>query len=101
MFRHIVFFHFRKDVSAVLKEKALACLRDLGSDNEAIIEWSIVESQDTRKGIIIVENALFSSEEAFKDFHASLKHTNAAKIMSEISDWWIGDYFEADGKGKK
>lgn len=96
--RHIVLFKIEDGVSEKQIDDAIKLLKELGKDNPSILEWTIEKSLDTRKGIIIIENSLFKSEEDLKDFKSSEKHIKAGEIMKEISNWIIGDYFETTKK---
>lgn len=91
MFRHIVLFRVRDDVTDPEVSAAVSALRRLGESAWAL-EWRIEVSTDTRKGRVIVEDSTFSSREHFESFRRSPDHVATAQQMSTISDWWVGDY---------
>lgn len=92
--RHIVLFKIRDGITEEKQGEAIKLLKELGKDNPSILEWTIEKSLDTRKGIIIIENSLFKSEEDLNSFRSFEKHIKTGEFMREISDWIIGDYFE-------
>ena len=73
-------------------QNAVKILRELGKDNSDVLEWVVNPSLDSRKGRIIVEDAVFADKETFERFRTSDKHNEVAAIMREIADWWVGDY---------
>jgi hypothetical protein len=91
-YKHIVLFKIKDEVSEADFNKALQLLQDLGTDNEEILMWKVVQSVDSRKGRIIIEDSEFVSEEAFQRFRADEKHAKAVELMREIADWLVGDY---------
>lgn len=96
MLRHIVLFKIHESVDEAIFEEALRRLKSLGESNPEIHEWSVAASLDTRKGRIIVENAVITDQAALERFRTSAQHTEAGEFMSKISDWLVGDYLEAD-----
>lgn len=91
MYRHIVLFRVHDDVSDGRATAAVRRLRSLAV-LPGVLSWRIEQSLDTRKGRLIVEDASFADREAFESFRADTRHAVVAAMMSEISDWWIGDY---------
>lgn len=90
-YRHIVLFRFRDGVD---EEQIAAAIEALASLKvvPGLIEWTVRRSQDGRKGAVIVENALFENRQALADFAVHPLHLKSAALLSEIADWWIGDY---------
>ena len=91
MFRHIVLFRIHDDVSDTRVTDAINELRSLAA-LPGVRSWVVELSLDERKGRVVVEDATFSSADAFRTFHAHPRHVQAGKHMSLISDWWNGDY---------
>lgn len=91
--RHIVLFRVHDDVSPDRVSGAIDGLNDL-ADIPGILEWTVRLSTDERKGVIIVENALFESAEALAAFAAHPRHRISAERLRDMADWWIGDYAE-------
>jgi hypothetical protein len=91
VFRHIVLFRVRDDVTDPELSEAIDRLRALG-DAPTVGEWRIERSLDQRKGRVIVEDATFASREAFEVFRSSAAHVATAEHMAGIADWWVGDY---------
>ncbi len=94
MLRHIVLFRIHEGLSEEKIEESIRRLTELDNNNPKIKEWTITKSLDTRKGIVIVENSLFESEEAFQEFRVSEKHLKTVEYMKTVCDWLVGDYLE-------
>ena len=92
--RHIAFFRFHDGVPEKVRHQALEMLRDLKDCVPGILEWQVEESLDTRKGHIIVENALFADNDALQQFRQADVHQKVVVFIREVADWWIGDYKE-------
>lgn len=90
VFRHIVLFRIHDGVPDVRVDETIVRLRMLGT-LPGIVRWRIERSRDTRKGRVVVEDAAFTDEAAFEAFLTHPAHLAAGELMSEISDWWIGD----------
>lgn len=94
--RHIILFKIKDSVDESRINHAIELLRSLGKNDDSILEWRIEKSLDERKGIIIVENSLFKSEEDLLSFRSSEKHLKVVDFMKEIADWTNGDYIESE-----
>jgi hypothetical protein len=93
--RHIVLFSLKPTLTDAERDEAVHLLRNLGNRSDGVLEWSVELSRDTRKGVIIVENALFVDEQAYDVFRTSALHQATGQRMSLIADWLIADYFES------
>ena len=89
--KHIVLFRIHDEASETDLDEALRLLRGLG-DMPGVLEWRIELSSDTRKGRMIVEDAVSANAEALESFRTSAEHGLMAAHLSSISDWWVGDY---------
>lgn len=92
-YRHVVLFRIREGVpeeTVVEAERRLAALGDL----PGVVEWAVRRSDDTRKGVVLVENALFGDRSDIEAFRVHPRHQESAELLREIADWWIGDYEE-------
>lgn len=94
--RHIVLFRVHDGVTADRLSEAVDCLDSLGTI-PGILEWTVRLSTDDRKGVVIVENALFESRASLEVFAAHPDHQVSAERLRNMADWWIGDYVEDDG----
>ncbi len=92
--RHIVLFRVYADAPASTVEKAITTLMSLETNVPGLLEYRVERSLDERKGIVIVENALFESRTALRLFRESEEHQAVSEILKGMSDWWIGDYSE-------
>ena len=91
-FRHIVLFRLNNEASDQQLQQAAVALTDLGVGHEGLESWEIHVSTDTRKGRIIIEEAVFVTEADYQRFRGSAKHVEVGDLMKTIADWWVGDY---------
>lgn len=91
--RHIVLFRIHDGVDQELIGEAVRGLDEL-KNISGIVEWTVRLSTDERKGVVIVENALFESRAALARFAADPRHQVSAERLSKMADWWVGDYEE-------
>ncbi|WP_295835765.1 Dabb family protein [uncultured Microbacterium sp.] len=91
MFRHIVLFRVRDEVTDPDVLSAIDALRGLGNE-PGVASWTIQLSLDTRKGRIIVEDGTFVDADAFAAWRAGQAHGAVAEQMSTIADWWVGEW---------
>ncbi|WJS89627.1 Dabb family protein [Microbacterium testaceum] len=91
MFRHIVLFRVRDDVTDPDVSAAIDELRAAGNAPE-VTAWTVVPSLDTRKGRIIVQDGTFGDRCAFETWRAGETHRQVARRMAGMADWWVGDW---------
>ena len=91
-YHHLVLFKIHDTVAQSDMDRAVALLADLGEGHAGIEEWKVNSSIDTRKGRIIIEEAVFSSVEDYQRFKVSDSHVVVGDFMKTIADWWVGDY---------
>lgn len=91
-YRHVVLFKLYDGVSDEARAEAVRLLTELGVDNDGIESWLVRESIDTRKGHILIEEAVFSSESDYQAFRISDRHVHVGNVMKELADWWVADY---------
>lgn len=91
MFRHIVLFRVRDEVTDPDVSAAIVNLRTLGNE-PGVLAWTVALSLDTRKGRIIVEDGTFVDAEAFAAWRGGETHRRVAEQMAGIADWWVGDW---------
>lgn len=96
--RHLVLFHIKPDIPEAEVDAALAGLAALAHE-PGVLEWTVCLSLDTRKGPVIVENALFVDDAALQAFRVSEAHAESAARLARIADWVVGDYWEPRDPG--
>jgi len=99
-YRHIVLFRLHDAISETEAERLIELLRSLGALPE-VISWRIERSEDRRKGVVICENGLFATREAFAAFQATQEHRSVAAMMSASADWCVADYPEQPEIGER
>lgn len=89
--RHVVLFRIHDDVPDDEVDRAVAALRALG-DADGVLDWRVELSADTRKGRVVVEDAVLRDAGALARLRAGAAHASVAERMSRIADWLVGDY---------
>lgn len=87
--RHVILFRLREGADA---ERGLTLLRSFRPPGT--LRWVIERSLDERKGVVIVEDATFDSQEALDAFRVSEDHADAVAFMRENADWLVADWWE-------
>jgi hypothetical protein len=93
MLRHIVVFRVYDGVSEAQVDAAIGMLDRL-ADLPEVQDWRVARSLDTRKGTVIIENAVFRDAAERARFHDDQRHASTAEAMAKIADWWVADYEE-------
>lgn len=91
--RHIVLFKFYDVIDDESRMYAIDKLRSL-EDLPGIVEWRLEASTDRRKGLVVVQNVLFESEQAFDTYRESAEHKDIGTTLSALADWLVADYPE-------
>jgi hypothetical protein len=86
--RHIILFKLYPQADP---EEVLHRLRSLASE-PGLLEWRIERSLDERKGIVIVQDSLFTSRAALDTFRVAPAHVEVAAFLSQRADWLVADY---------
>lgn len=84
---HIVLFRLHEGIDP---QTAVAIIES--SAPADVLVWTVRISQDTRKGAVIAERAVFESEVSFEAWRRSSAHRVAGEEMARISDWLIADF---------
>ncbi len=87
---HIIVFRLYEDADP---DEVLGRLRSL-ADEVGLLEWRVERSLDERKGIVLVQNSLFSCREDLERFRVAPRHTEVSRYMSTVADWWVADFEE-------
>ena len=87
--RHVILFRLHEGADA---DRAVELLRSFQPPGTT--KWVIERSIDDRKGVVIVEDATFQSQEALDAFRVSDDHADAVAFMKENADWLVGDWWE-------
>ncbi|WP_396644649.1 Dabb family protein [Microbacterium sp.] len=91
MFRHVVLFRVRDEVTDPDVSAAIDELRTLGA-SPGVLAWTVALSLDTRKGRVIVEDGTFRDRAAFEKWRSSESHRKVAERMAGLADWWVADW---------
>ena len=93
---HVVLFKLHQDAPAGMKKRAFELYQqlkeDTGGDEAGVLYFELKENMDLRKGVEWVELAVFRNNDALQAFRKHPAHTTVADIMSQIGDWFVGDF---------
>jgi hypothetical protein len=92
---HVVLISFRPDVGEDERQairEELSRLSELcGGRAAGILYWRSDWNLDQRKGLHLMEFALFENRAAFERFHAHPAHRAFSERLSKRADWVVGD----------
>ncbi|OGG45180.1 hypothetical protein A2673_03765 [Candidatus Kaiserbacteria bacterium RIFCSPHIGHO2_01_FULL_50_13] len=92
---HQVLISFRDTASEAVKrevyERYQTLDKDCGGEAAGILFWKVDWNLDVRKGVHLVEIAVFRDDAALQAFRVHPKHKEITDIVREVSDWQVGD----------
>ena len=88
--RHIILFRVYPDADPDEVLRRLRSLREL----PGVLEWRVERSLDERKGVVVLQNSLFSSLQALRSFRVGPEHVEVADFLSRSADWLVADHLE-------
>lgn len=65
---------------------------DCGGQEAGILFWKVEHNLDLRKGVHLVESAIFTDNDALQAFRQHPAHTALTRVLSQIADWQVGDF---------
>lgn len=77
----------RKDIYDRYRTLAVDC----GGENAGILFFAVEHNLDLRKGVHLVEVAIFRDNDALQAFRVHPKHKELADILCKVADWQVGD----------
>lgn len=93
---HVVLIAFRDNATEAQKEEVCnryqTLAEEVGGIEAGIQYFAVQKNLDTRKGIALVELAVFKDNDAFRTFLAHPRHVEIQAILRTCADWWVGDY---------
>jgi hypothetical protein len=97
MLIHVVLFTYCPGIRESTRRRAFKLHEALGKvcggQKAGILFWKIDLNADLRKNVEIVQFSIFKDAEALQRFRRHPKHDEFTDIMSEISDWQVGDIY--------
>ncbi|HEY0889049.1 MAG TPA: Dabb family protein [Nocardioides sp.] len=60
-------------------------------DDPGVLSWRVSRSVDDRKGIVLLERAIFADRSTFERFLETPAHRSAGRYMAQCSDWLVAD----------
>lgn len=89
-YRHLVLFRFRESADADARQAAYDAVAGT-EEAPGLLSWRLAWSLDTRKGPVLVQDAVFVDRAAFESWRDSDAHRQAGALMSRVADWLVGD----------
>jgi hypothetical protein len=87
-FEHIVLFRLRGGADP---DEVVDVLERSRPDDPGLVSWTVARSLDERKGVVVVERAVFVDRDGFERFRDSEAHRAAGRYLAGCSDWLVGD----------
>ncbi len=93
---HVVLISFRPETPEEVRESVYECYQTLaekcGGREAGIVSFTVERNLDLRKGIHLVELAVFRDDAAFQAFRAHPEHTKITDVLRDVADWQVGDF---------
>ncbi|MCW2679904.1 MAG: hypothetical protein JWM62_1305 [Frankiales bacterium] len=89
-YRHVILFKLYQDTDV---DEVLRQLRSL-AHQPGVLEWRVERSADERKGVVVIQNSLFTSKAALDAFRVAPEHVQVAEFLSRSADWLVADHDE-------
>ncbi|MGY1769894.1 Dabb family protein [Blastococcus sp. SYSU D00813] len=89
-YRHLVLFRFRDSADGDARAQAYDLVNASG-EAPGLLSWRLGWSLDTRKGPVLVQEAVFADRAAFETWRDSDAHRRAGAHLSRVADWLVGD----------
>ncbi len=93
---HIVLIKYQEAATEAQKQEVFeryqSLAGEIGGADAGIAYFAVRKNLDTRKGIELVELAVFKDDPSFRTFLAHPKHVEIQQILRACADWWVGDY---------
>ncbi|MGY1740206.1 MULTISPECIES: hypothetical protein [unclassified Blastococcus] len=89
-YRHLVLFRFQSSTDVEARHAAYDAVAATGQA-PGLLSWRLDWSLDTRKGAVLVQDAVFAHRAAFEAWRDSDAHRQAGALMSRVADWLVGD----------
>jgi hypothetical protein len=91
-FEHIVLFRLRDGADP---DEVVDVLDRSRPDDPGLVSWTVARSLDERKGVVVVERAVFVDRDAFERFRGSDAHREAGRHLAGCADWLVADVEDA------
>ena len=92
---HVVLFQLHPGTDV---DDVVARLTALG-EQPGVVSWRVERSLDERKGVVVLEDAVFASEEALEAFRVSDAHRAVTGHLSQCADWLVADHLVEEDAG--
>jgi hypothetical protein len=93
---HLVLIKFRTgtppEVIADFHRRYQTLAEECGGKDAGILHFKVEHNLDLRKGVQLVEFAVFRDSEALEAFRTHSAHQRLANDLSATADWQVGDY---------
>ena len=93
---HVVLISFRPEASEEVRQSVYDAYQVLaekcGGEEAGIRSFAVERNLDLRKGVHLVELAVFRDDAALQAFRAHPEHTQITDVLRKIADWQVGDF---------
>lgn len=92
---HVALIKFHEGVSQETQREIFSryqtLAKDCGGVAAGILFFKVDWNRDTRKGVQLVERAIFEDDDALQRFREHPAHKDLADKLRQCADWWVGD----------
>lgn len=92
---HVVLISFKQETPEPARQKIYEMYqtldRDCGGKEAGVLFWKVAHNLDLRKGVHLVEVAVYTNNDALQAFRTHPKHTEFTNLLRKVADWQVGD----------
>jgi hypothetical protein len=92
---HVVLISFNESASEAHRQEVCDRYQTLavecGGAEAGILFFKVEHNLDLRKGVHLVEIAVFTDNDALQKFRVHPKHKELTDVLCQVADWQVGD----------
>lgn len=92
---HVVLISFNESASEVQRQdiyyRYQTLATECGGVEAGILFFKVEHNLDLRKGVHLVEIAVFTDNDALQKFRIHPKHKELTDVLCQVADWQVGD----------
>lgn len=92
---HVALIKFHEGVSQETQQEIFSryqtLAEDCGGKAAGILFFKVDWNRDLRKGVQLVERAIFEDNDALQRFRVHPQHVELVDMLRHCADWWVGN----------
>jgi hypothetical protein len=95
VFWHVVLISFHEEASQAVRQEVCdryqTLAEECGGKEAGILLFKVEHNLDLRKGVHLVEIAIFRDNDALQAFRVHPTHKELTDVLCQCADWQVGD----------